>query len=158
MATVEELSPQSWQRDGYVISTARARLQLDVVHDYLARHSYWAQNRPRATLERAIVHSRCYGVYQADGVQVGFGRCVTDFAVYAYLADVFILTAKQGQGLGKWLISCILADPQLSLVRRWTLYTNDAQSLYARFGFEVEPEPTKHMVLRRAVLAEPAEN
>lgn len=141
-----------------MISTDRTLLQVDVLHDYLAGHSYWAQNRPRATLERAIAHSRCYGVYDADGSQVGFARCVTDFALFAYMADVFILAAEQGKGLGKWLVSCILADPQLSMVRRWTLYTNDAQSLYAQFGFEKEPDPGKHMVLRPAALAERVEN
>lgn len=149
MARASKSLSQEWQRHPYVISTDPSRLQIDVVHDFLLRHSYWAKNRTREALELAIAHSRCYGLYDKAGVQIGFARCVTDFATFAYLADVFIVPGEQGHGLGRWLVACVLSDPDLQHVTRWTLYTQDAQGLYARYGFEAEPQPDKHMVLRK---------
>lgn len=149
MARASASLSQEWRRDPYVISTDPSRLQIDIVHDFLLQHSYWARDRTREALETAVAHSRCYGLYNMAGVQIGFARCVTDFATFAYLADVFIVPEEQGHGLGQWLVSCVLADPALRHVRRWTLYTLDAQTLYTRFGFEAEPQPDKHMVLRR---------
>lgn len=37
---------------------------------------------------------------------IGFARFITDRVTFAYLNDVYILPEWQGQGLGKWLISC----------------------------------------------------
>lgn len=53
---------------------------------------------PRATLERAIAASLCFGAY-LDERQVAFARLVTDGATFAYLAEVFVLPAHRGQGL-----------------------------------------------------------
>ncbi len=68
--------------------------------------------------------------------QIGFARVITDRATYAYLADVYILNAYQGRGLGKWLIASIVAHPDLQGLRRWSLVTRDAHGLYAQFGFQ----------------------
>ena len=46
------------------------------------------------------------------------------------------------------LMRCALAHPELQGLRKWTLYTHDAQSLYYRFGFRVPPTPGNHMVYR----------
>ena len=62
-----------------------------------------------------------------------------------YLADVFILEAYRGQGLGKWLIQTILEYPDLQKLRKWMLATDDAHGLYSQFGFKKLSTPEKLM-------------
>jgi GNAT superfamily N-acetyltransferase len=123
----------------YEIDADKARLDIGFVHGFLVR-SHWANGIPLAVLERAIAHSRAYGLYR-DGRQVGFARVVTDHATFAYLADVFVDEAERGQGLGRWLIETVLADPELQGFRRWLLGTRDAHGLYQRCGFGEPPAP-----------------
>lgn len=106
-----------------------------VIQEFLANESYWAQGIPRSILEKCIENSLCFGVYDQEGKQVGFARVVTDYATYAYIADVFILEAQRGLGLSKWLMECIMSHPDLQGLRRWNLATRDAHGLYARYGF-----------------------
>ena len=118
----------------FLISTDRSKLDLDVIHGFLSR-SYWAAGIPRETVVRSIENSLCFGVY--DGAnQIGFARVISDFATYAYVADVFILEPYRERGLGKELMASIMAHPDLQGLRRWSLGTRDAQGLYARFGFK----------------------
>ena len=131
-----------WQQGGYTISDERARLDFDVIHGFLSGESYWARGRSRERVERAVEHSLPFGVYAADGRQVGFARVVTDRATFAWLADVFVVTEERGRGLSKWLVECVLAHPELQNLRRWLLATRDAQELYRRYGF-AEPEDTQ---------------
>lgn len=129
-----------WHRDDYTISTDPARLDLEVVHDFLSHRSYWGQGRSLEVIERSIEHSVAFGVYKGEQ-QIGFCRVVTDYATFAWLADVFILEEHRGQGLSVWLVETVLAHPELQGLKRWTLATRDAHSLYARFGFEPLPNP-----------------
>ena len=87
----------------------------------------------------------CFGVYDADQQLVGFGRVVTDQAVFAYIMDVFILEEHRGQGLAKKLIAHMMNTPELADIKRWQLLTSDAHGLYERFGFAALAEPHKHM-------------
>ncbi len=123
-----------WRKDEYTISTDRARLDMEVIYDFLNESSYWAQGRGRERVERSVEHSLPFGVYR-DGRQVGFARVVTDYATFAWLADVFVLDSERGRGVGKWLVETIMSHPELQEVRRWLLATRDAQELYGRFGF-----------------------
>jgi N-acetylglutamate synthase-like GNAT family acetyltransferase len=124
---------REWIRDDYIVSTDRRKLDIDLTHDYLAR-SYWAAGMPRVLLERAIANSLTFGIYYRDR-QVGFARVITDLATYAYLSDVFVVEAHRGRGLSKWLMECILAHPDLQGLRRFALFTRDAQGLYEQYGF-----------------------
>src|SRR5207248_2531459 len=126
-------TPREWQRGEFVVSTNRSRLDIDLVHDYLAS-SYWAAGMPRAVLERGIENSLIFGIYHASR-QVGFARAITDLATYAYLSDVFVVERYRGQGLSKWLMECILGHPELQGLRRFALFTRDARGLYERYGF-----------------------
>jgi N-acetylglutamate synthase-like GNAT family acetyltransferase len=117
----------------FLISTDRSKLEVDVIHKFLTQ-SYWAAGIPRETVVRAIENSLCFGVY--DGAdQVGFARVISDFATYAYIADVFILEPYRERGLGKELMASIMAHVDLQGLRRWSLGTRDAHGLYAQFGF-----------------------
>src|SRR5215210_1668608 len=109
-----------WQRGEYSISTDRARLDLDVIHDYLSGQSYWAKGRSRETIKRSVENSVAFGVYRGEH-QVGFARVITDYATFAWVADVFVLDSERGRGLGKWLMEVILLHPELQGFRRWVL-------------------------------------
>jgi GNAT superfamily N-acetyltransferase len=115
------------------IDSDKARLDLALIHAFLAR-SPWAAGIPFAVMKTAIDNSLAFGLYR-DGSQIGFARVVTDHATFAYLADVFIVEGERGNGLGRALVTAILADPALHGLRRWLLVTRDAQNLYRRCGF-----------------------
>jgi GNAT superfamily N-acetyltransferase len=135
---------ETWQRGEYSISTDRSRLNLDLIHNYLSTETYWATGRSREVVERSIENSLSFGIYKA-GEQVGFARIVTDYATFAWVADVFVLPDYRGQGLSKWLMEVILAHPQLQGFRRWVLSTKDAHGVYERFGFMKLHRPERWM-------------
>jgi GNAT superfamily N-acetyltransferase len=137
-----------YRRDSYVISTDKSKLNLHLIHNFLSNSSYWAQGRPLATVQKSIEHSLCFGVY-ASTEQVGFARVVTDHATFAWLCDVFILETHQGKGLGKWLVECVVAHPELQRLKRFVLATSTAQEFYQRYGgFENLPALEKWMIRR----------
>src|SRR6185503_6229290 len=94
------------KRGDFTISTDKARLDLDIIHGFL-NTSYWAAGRSVETIKRSIENSISFGVYKGDQ-QVGFARVITDYATFAWIADVFIVESVRGQGLGKWLMKVIL--------------------------------------------------
>src|ERR1700730_15721475 len=92
---------------GFLISTKREPLAVDIIRGFLTT-SYWAKGISREIVARSIEHSLCFGIYDAEGSQVGFARVISDRATYAYLGDVFVLESHRGRGLSKWLLECIL--------------------------------------------------
>ncbi|MCF8198144.1 MAG: GNAT family N-acetyltransferase [Sulfuritalea sp.] len=132
-----------WNRDDFLVTDRQQDLDIETIHGYL-HNSYWAKGIPRPVMERAVANSLCFGVYHASR-QIGFARAVTDRATFAYLADVFVLEPYRGKGLGKWLVSCILAHPELQGLRRLLLVTVDAHELYRQQGFRALPQPERFM-------------
>jgi GNAT superfamily N-acetyltransferase len=132
------------RHDNILISDDRALLDRALIHRFLSERTYWAPGVPREIVERAIDHSLCFGVYRASA-QIGFARAVTDFATFAWLADVFILEEERGQGLSKKLVAAIQAHPRLQGLRRFMLGTRDAHGLYAQFGSEPIKYPERFM-------------
>ena len=118
----------------YRISDQTNLLQLDRICAMLAT-SYWANARSRETIEKAIQHSICFGAY-SEGVQVGFARCVTDYATIFWLCDVIVDEAYRGRGIGKALMEAVSSHEQLNGLNG-ILATRDAQGLYAQHGFTV---------------------
>ena len=133
-----------WKHGEYIISTDDARLDLNVIHDYLSNSSYWATGRSVETIKRSIENSLTFGLYKGEH-QIGFARIVTDYATFAWVADVFVLDSFRGQGLGTWLMEVILSHPELQGFRRWTLSTKDAHELYRKFGFTELMRPERWM-------------
>lgn len=132
------------RQNGILISTDKSKLDVTTVHDFL-RTSYWAKDILISVVEKSINNSLCFGVYDFDK-QIGFARVISDYATFAYFADVFILEAYRGQGLGKWLVKSILEYSELQNIRTWLLSTADAHGLYQQFGFKNLPSPERMMV------------
>jgi GNAT superfamily N-acetyltransferase len=120
-------------RDGYCISTDRDRQDRDVIWRFL-QTAYWSPGIERDVVERGIDNSFVFGLFAPGGEQAGFARVVTDWARFAWLADVFVLDAHRGRGLGVWLVDAVVNHPRLSSLRI-VLATADAHRLYERFGF-----------------------
>jgi N-acetylglutamate synthase-like GNAT family acetyltransferase len=141
--------------DEYEISTDAHRLNVEVIHRFLAEESYWSPGIPRSIVERAIENSLCFGVYHR-AAQVGFARVITDKSTFALLADLFILEAHRGKGLSKWLMRCVVEHEDLQGLRRLLLLTSDAHGLYRQFGFKAFGNPSRFMeVVRQDIYRSP---
>jgi GNAT superfamily N-acetyltransferase len=133
-----------WENGEFTISTDKGQLQLDVIQDFLANESYWAQTRTSDQTHKAIENSLCFGLYLLER-QIGFARVVSDFSTFAYLGDVFVLEEFRGRGLSKWLMKTIVEYPDLQGLRRWVLATRDAHGLYEQFEFAALRHPGRWM-------------
>ena len=133
--------------ENFTISTDPARLDMDSIVDFLTR-AYWAKGRPRERTERALTNSLVFGLYDGNR-QIGLARVVSDYAVVAYLCDVFIHEDYRAHGLGKWLIETVMNHPDLQGLRRWTLATRDAHDLYRQFGWNDMQSPENWMEILR---------
>ena len=133
---------------GSTISDDKSLLDRALIHRFLSERSYWAKGVPRGVVDRSIEHSLCFGVYRT-GRQIGFARVVSDFATFAWLADVFIVEEERGHGLSMRLVTAILAHPQLQGLRRFMLGTLDAHGLYMQFGFAPIKEVERFMEIHR---------
>jgi GNAT superfamily N-acetyltransferase len=120
----------------YEADDAPARLDLDVIWTFLSTEAYWHRWRTRADVEEQVRKAwRVVGVYEkASGDQVGFARAISDGVSDAYLADVFVVPAHRGRGLGKLIVSTMI-DEGPGANFRWVLFTADAHELYRRYGF-----------------------
>lgn len=128
----------------FEISTDRGRIDVGLVHEFLSGASYWAQGRSREVVEASIANSLCFGAYRR-GQQVGFCRVITDYAVFGYLADMFVLSQWRGQGVGKMLVRAVVEHPDIAGLQGLQLRSRDARDLYAQFGFRAAPRPEELM-------------
>lgn len=130
-------------KDNFTISTDPARLDMNAIADMLTR-AYWAKGRPRERTERAFANSLVFGIYD-EIKQIGMARVISDYAVFAYLCDVFIHEDYRAHGIGKWLMQTVMSHPDLQGLRRWTLATSDAHGLYRQFGWNAINKPENWM-------------
>ena len=130
---------------GFELDDDPRRVDLEAVCDFLSEEAYWAKGRDRELIRQTFREaSRVIGAYAPGGAMAGYCRVVTDKAVFAYLADVFVLEEFRGRGLGVEIIrEAVENGPQCDL--RWLLGTADARGLYERFGFG---EPS-HLLMER---------
>ncbi|RYE19106.1 MAG: N-acetyltransferase, partial [Sphingobacteriaceae bacterium] len=129
MATKVIMNDDAFIKKGFLISTDKSLLDVDVIHHFLDNLSYWGKGVSRNSVATSIQNSLCFGIYQHQK-QVGFARVITDLATFAYLCDVFILPEYRKSGLSKWLLQTIRNHPNLQNLRRWILATADAHGLY----------------------------
>ena len=132
-----------WERGIFQINTDLAALDAVTVHQFLSA-APWSHGISAPTLKIALENSLCFSLFE-NHRQIGLARVITDYATYAYLCDVYLREDFRGQGLGSWLIRCVLEHPQLKNLRRVSLLTHDAQAFYERFGFEPLDRPERYM-------------
>lgn len=125
------------------ISTDKSKLQIDVIHSFLTE-TYWAKGRTIDEVKKTIEHNLCFGVY-LDDKQIGFARICTDYVVFTYLMDVFILPKYRSRGYSKQLMEAVINEPQLQSCKVWMLKTGDAHELYKQFGYTDLKHPEKIM-------------
>lgn len=90
--------------------------------------------------ERALEGSLVVGAYDGEsGEQIGYARAVTDYATFAWLADVFVVEEARGRGVAKSMIRALHEHPEMQTIRRWALATRDAQRVYEGLGYEYVP-------------------
>ncbi len=107
---------REWRRGAYLVTTGKARLDLEMVHGFL-KTSYWAAGISADVVMRSVENSLAFGLFWGDE-QVGFARVVTDYATFAYLADVFVLEPHRRRSLGKWMMETVFSQPELQGLRR----------------------------------------
>lgn len=133
------------------LSDDAARLDVPMIHRFLSDEAPWAKGIDEATVKRAIAGSWCFGAY-LGGRQIAFARLVTDRATFGYLCDVFVLPGYRGRGYAAALLSYIVAQPEVTMMRRLILVTSDAHGLYRRFGFDALAAPDKYLECHRPTI------
>lgn len=130
------------------ISFDASRIDFRATSDQLMA-SYWGSARNDELHQRAFANSLCVGAY-IEKKQVGFARAITDYTVFAYIADVIIWPEHRGHGIGKRLVQALIEHPEVKTVSHWSLSTNDAHGLYEKFGFKTDG---RYMRLERVPVA-----
>ncbi|MEM8520477.1 GNAT family N-acetyltransferase [Flavobacterium sp. PL12] len=125
------------------VSTDKSKLDVNFIQHFL-KDIYWAAGRTIQEVQTSIDNSFCFGVY-LDDKQIGFARVITDYVVFAYLMDVFIIEEHRGKGYSTILIDTMMKEPQLQKIKIWRLATKDAHFLYKKFGFNELAHPEKLM-------------
>lgn len=129
---------------GFVsVSTDKNKLDVPFIQQFL-KDIYWAAGRTIEEVQITIDNSFCFGIYLNDK-QIGFARVITDYVVFAYLMDVFIIEEHRGKGYSSILINNMMTEPKLKEVKIWRLATSDAHFLYQKFGFTALGNPEKMM-------------
>lgn len=136
------------QNDQLVFTTDKRLMCPAEVHAWLATESHWAKGMPEDLFQTAFENSFCAAAI-INGRQVGFARFITDYATFAYLADVFVLDEYRRQGIAHGLVRVLMEQPWVEKVRRLLLSTKDAHSIYAQFGFEPLHFPDRIMEILR---------
>jgi GNAT superfamily N-acetyltransferase len=134
-------------RGEFILSCDPADQQPERIHAYLTR-SYWAEGISLELVKKSLPNSLCFGLFHR-GDQVGLARIITDKATFAYLCDVYVLEEFRGRGLAHWLMESVMAHPDLQGLRRFTLATRDAHTIYADFGFKPPANPDNLMEIVR---------
>lgn len=125
------------------ISTDKNKLDVPFVHHFL-KDIYWSAPRTLEEVQIAIDNSFCFGIY-LDEKQIGFARVITDYVVFAYVMDVFIVEEHRGKGYSSALIEAMMSEPELKGIKIWRLATKDAHFLYEKFGFSSLANPERMM-------------
>lgn len=139
------------EHEGYIITTDKTQLQPEAVHKWLSEESYWSKNIPYELVKRAFDNSYCIGILK-DGRQLGYGRLITDYTTFAYLADVYVEEEHRGQGLSRKMMELLLEQAWVKGLRKVMLATLDAHGLYAKFGFTPMIISERYMEISRPII------
>ena len=125
-----------WNKNPFSLNDDPSAMDVDVVCALLAA-TYWSASRSRETVARFLRHSLCFGLFHGER-QVGFVRVISDFTTTSWVADMVVDSAYRGQGLGRWMMECVMSHPRLSDTQ-FVLQTRDAHGFYEGLGFQQRP-------------------
>jgi GNAT superfamily N-acetyltransferase len=135
-------------KEGYLITTDKSLMQPETIHRWLSTKAYWCKDIPYDTVKLAFDNSYCAGVLK-EGKQVGYARLITDYATFAYLADVYLEEEHRGKGLSKQMMNTLMEEDWVKKLRRIMLATVDAHTLYRGYGFKEPKFPDRLMEITR---------
>lgn len=139
-------------RKEYYISTDKSLINIDFVHDYISKTSYWGKGRTIQQTKESIENSFCFGLYTKSNQQLGFARVVTDFVFFGNIMDVIIDPLYQGKGLGDMLVTFMLHDMRIKGLQTITLKTKNAHAFYGKYGFKKIGDSTLYMSKDKQIL------
>ncbi len=128
------------------ITTNRDELDIHLIQTFLTTESYWARGVSFKDVEKAMSNSLCFGGFIGTS-QIAFARVVSDFTMFAYFRDMFVLKEHRGHGYGKALVQSVVNHPELQGLQCFMLGTDDAHGLYKQYGFVSYPSPERLMLL-----------
>jgi len=131
------------EQGDFLICTDPECLDKKAVFGFLEEAQWWTELTGES-LDRALRNSLCFSVLEKNR-QVGMARVITDYVTYAYLCDVYIVRDRRRQGLGSWLVRCVLEHPDLKDLKRVALITHDAQKFYLGLDFHFASHPSHYM-------------
>ena len=129
------MQPITIDYKGYTITTDKSLMIIKEIHHWLSTEAYWCQKIPFETVQTAFDNSFCIAIIK-DGKQIGYARLITDYAVFAYLADVYVEGQHRGIGLSKKMMEILMNLDWVKKIRVIKLGTLDAHGLYEQFGFK----------------------
>lgn len=121
-----------WLREEFIVTDDASCIDLAKTQ-MLLRNTYWGVRRPPDIVAKMLEHSLPLVLLDRDK-QIGFGRVVSDYTVFSWIADIVIEEGYRGRGLGKWMMKCITEHPKIRHTQM-VLQTRDAHSLYEQYGF-----------------------
>lgn len=148
---VRHMKPINVDHNGYLITTDKEKMQPLAIHKWLSEESYWCKNIPYELVKKSFDNSYCIGVLK-DNEQIGYGRFITDYATFAYLADVYIHESHRGQGLSKKMMEVLMELEWVKGLRKLMLATLDAHGLYAQYGFTPMVISERYMEISRPII------
>jgi len=129
------------------ITLNKNEMDINVVHQFL-RNTYWSKGIPKTFVQSAIENSLCVGLMRNDQI-IGFGRAITDYATFAYLADIYVEAPFRGKGYSELIVNALLDQCDSKGLRRILLATADAHGLYHKFGFANLAKPENFMEINQ---------
>jgi GNAT superfamily N-acetyltransferase len=131
-----------------IIKEGKENMDIGVIHQFLSEQSYWAKGISYSFVNNSLTHSFNVGAF-FDERQIGFGRVITDYYTFGWLADVFVLKEHRGRGISRMMLSYLFDQPWCSRLRRIMLNTSDAQGLYRQFNFKDLKSPANILEISR---------
>ncbi len=133
---------------GYTLTTDKTEMKVNDIYDWLSVEAYWCKGIPFELFKSSFDNSFCIGAL-IDGKQIAYARLITDYATFAYLADVYVQQAHRGKGISKKMMDVLFDLDWVKGLRRIMLATRDAQELYKKYGFTNCKNPERIMEITR---------
>jgi len=146
--TLSDMQPVTTDFNGYTITTDKSLMNIQDIYHWLSQEAYWCKGLPYDLFMTTFNNSFCIGAV-IDGRQVGYARLVTDYATFAYLADVYVAEEHRGKGVSKKMMEVLLGLDWVKGLRRIMLATRDAHGLYKQYGFGPCKFPDRIMEIGR---------